>query len=184
MEQVSFRKAGTTRRALLLGLAALPPAAALAHPGVRAAVGRAVGPRIDLADFDLPPVAGLTRDGRAVAGFSSRDLGRPSVIHVWASWCPTCREEHPHLMRLAERGAAIFGVNVLDEPERARAYLETKGSPYRAVGQDPRGLMLRTFGFRGVPGSAVVRAGGGVAAQVGGPLDDASIRARILPHLA
>lgn len=182
MEQVSIRSGKTTRRAVFLGLAALAPVAALAHPGLRAAVGRAVGARIDLADFTLPPVAGLSREGRAVPGVSSRDLAQPVVLHVWASWCPTCREEHPHLMRLAERGATILGVNVMDEPERARAYLETKGSPYRAVGHDPRGLMLRTFGFRGVPGSAALN-NGRIALRIGGPLDGETIRNRILPEL-
>lgn len=184
MEQVSHDTTGHGRRRFLLGLAALAPVAVLAHPGARAALVRAAGPRLDLSSFALPALPGLMRDRRPVPGLSSGDLGRTAFIHVWASWCPTCREEHPVLMELAARGLTILGVNALDDAERARATLETRGNPYRAVGQDPKGLALRTFGLRGVPGSAVLRADRSIAALIAGPLDDVAIHNRILPLVA
>ena len=49
----------------------------------------------------LPPFSGETLDG---AAFSSSQLaGRPTVVNVWASWCPTCVDEHPVLLEAATR---------------------------------------------------------------------------------
>lgn len=30
--------------------------------------------------------------------------GQVSLVNVWASWCPTCKEEMPQLLALSERG--------------------------------------------------------------------------------
>ena len=29
--------------------------------------------------------------------------GRVSLVNVWASWCPSCRQEHAELVRIAQR---------------------------------------------------------------------------------
>src|SRR5919112_2694783 len=43
--------------------------------------------------------------------FSPADLsGRVWMLNVWASWCVSCREEHPVLMQLARTGLVpIYG---------------------------------------------------------------------------
>ena len=30
--------------------------------------------------------------------------GRPALVNVWATWCPSCKVEHPYLNQLAEQG--------------------------------------------------------------------------------
>ena len=62
--------------------------------------------------FSLPPVAGLSADGKPVPGLSSEDLkGGVTVLNVWASWCAPCQVEHPMLMRLArEPGLRLVGI--------------------------------------------------------------------------
>ena len=33
---------------------------------------------------------------------SKKDLlGRPTLVNVWATWCPTCKSEHDELLRIA-----------------------------------------------------------------------------------
>ena len=57
-------------------------------------------------------------------GLSSDDLkGRVALVNVFASWCVPCRVEHPVLMRLAEEGVPIFGINYKDPPDQAKAWI-------------------------------------------------------------
>jgi cytochrome c biogenesis protein CcmG/thiol:disulfide interchange protein DsbE len=45
--------------------------------------------------------------------FSPRDmLGKVWLLNVWASWCVSCRQEHPLLVELAKRHSApLVGLN-------------------------------------------------------------------------
>ena len=39
-------------------------------------------------------------------------IGEPFLLNVWASWCPTCRVEHPFIEQLAAQGIieAVLGI--------------------------------------------------------------------------
>lgn len=54
----------------------------------------AVGDRIPAFDTEL-------LDGRTLAAKAL--AGRPVLVVVWASWCPTCRKELPELQKLYDR---------------------------------------------------------------------------------
>src|SRR5690606_20389293 len=41
--------------------------------------------------------------------------GKPALVNVWATWCPSCRHEHPVLNKLAEAGVVIHGINYKDQ---------------------------------------------------------------------
>ncbi len=49
------------------------------------------------------------------------------MINFWASWCGPCRQEMPLLDKLNDRykdlGFTLLGINVEEEPERAKAML-------------------------------------------------------------
>ena len=63
------------------------PSALIGHPAPRT---------------DLPPLAGLERQGKPVPGLDGADFkGQVTVLNVWASWCVPCRDEAPLLMTLA-----------------------------------------------------------------------------------
>lgn len=135
--------------------------------------------------FDLPPAPGLTfDDGRPVPGFSSADLaGRRSLLYLWASYCPSCRAEHHLVMALAEKGVAVYGANVKDDPAHARSFLVEHGNPFVAVGLDERARLQRALGARGVPASFVVAPGPRIEVSILGPIDEEAIAMRILPAL-
>lgn len=136
--------------------------------------------------FELAAVPGLLdAQGQPVPGFSSADLtGRRSLLNIWASWCPSCREEHHLLVDLAKRNLApIYGADVKDRPERARAFLARHGNPYVAVGADDGAFLQRALGVRGVPASFVVGPGPVIEVSVLGPLDARIIEEQIVPAL-
>jgi len=129
--------------------------------------------------FTLEPIEGI-----ASSGFGSDDFtGRPVIINAFASWCVPCREEHPLLAGIGEQyDVAVLGMNVLDLPEEAAAFLEELGNPYEAVGADPRKDIANRLGFVGLPHSLVMDAEGRLLMSHPGPID-ADFVAEDLPRL-
>lgn len=77
--------------------------------------------------FELPVLdAGAPPLGRAQLA------GRVFLLNVWASWCVSCREEHPVLNALAARGEVpVIGLNYKDERAAASAGWSSAGIPTR-----------------------------------------------------
>ena len=179
-----------TRRSVVLG------AIAVSALGAGAAVVEELWKRKDMSarlfnpfsitNFELPPVPGLLdSSGKPVPGFSSADLaGKRSILNVWASWCPSCRAEHPLLVALAKRKLApIYGADVKDPPARAKYFLAKHGNPFVAVGADEHTYLQRALGARGVPTTFVVGPGPVVEFATYEPLDDEIIEKKIVPLL-
>jgi cytochrome c biogenesis protein CcmG, thiol:disulfide interchange protein DsbE len=188
--QSGERAGGRTRRGALR--AALGFAAAGAGGGLAAwlwtrkdMTARLFNP-FTLAHFELAAVPGLMHpDGSPTPGFSSADLaGRRSILNLWASWCPSCAEEHELLVDLAARDLVpIYGADVKDAPEHARDFLARRGNPYRAVGADSSAFLQRALGACGVPATFVVAPGPVLEVSIFGPLSRDLIEDRIIPAL-
>src|SRR5688572_14469865 len=84
-------------------------------------VGKAAPP------FELPILAAPDRT------FAPKErLGSVWLLNVWASWCVSCRDEHPVLVELAKSGAVpIYGLNYKDRREDALRWLTVFQDPYR-----------------------------------------------------
>ncbi|RUO70834.1 DsbE family thiol:disulfide interchange protein [Pseudidiomarina salinarum] len=87
--------------------------------------------------------------------------GRPMLLNVWATWCPTCRAEHDYLNQLSAEGVYIVGLNYKDD-SRAKAvnWLNTLGDPYQLNLFDERGLVALDLGVYGAPETFVIDADG------------------------
>jgi cytochrome c biogenesis protein CcmG, thiol:disulfide interchange protein DsbE len=120
----------------------------------------------------LPPLAGLLRDGAAVAGLDPGVFtGRVSVVNVWASWCVPCHDEAPLLMQLAtDNRIQIVGINYKDAADNARRFLGRHGNPFRAVGDDANGRAAIEWGVYGVPETFIVGSDGRIAYKLIGPI--------------
>jgi cytochrome c biogenesis protein CcmG/thiol:disulfide interchange protein DsbE len=77
--------------------------------------------------------------------------GKAAIVNVWASWCPSCKEEHPTLIKLAQQGVPIFGLNYKDDPQDAMAYLARFGNPFSLVISDLKGDIGLDLGVYGAP---------------------------------
>ncbi|MGH6684373.1 MAG: redoxin family protein, partial [Pseudolabrys sp.] len=80
---------------------------------------------------DLPPLAGLERDGKAVPGLSNASFtGAVTIVNVWASWCVPCHDEVPFLEQLSkDKRIQLVGINYKDAPDNARRFLNRYGNP-------------------------------------------------------
>jgi cytochrome c biogenesis protein CcmG/thiol:disulfide interchange protein DsbE len=128
--------------------------------------------------FELPALEGGD-------GLSSADLkGRVSLVNVFASWCVPCRVEHPVLMRLAQEGVPIFGINYKDPPDQAQAWLAELGDPFEKIGADRNGRVGIEWGVYGVPETFVVDAEGRIRHRHVGPIQARDLERTLLPILA
>lgn len=89
---------------------------------------------------------------------STADLkGQVWLFNVWASWCVSCRAEHPVLNQFAKQNAVtIIGLNYKDEPDAAKSWLENLGNPYTISIMDQDGRIGINWGVYGVPETFVV----------------------------
>lgn len=99
-------------------------------------------------------------------------LGQPALLNVWATWCISCRVEHPYLQRLADDGVAIYGVNYKDDSVAARTWLDNLGDPYRASIVDADGALGLDLGVYGAPETYFIDAKGVIRYRHVGVIDE------------
>jgi cytochrome c biogenesis protein CcmG/thiol:disulfide interchange protein DsbE len=85
------------------------------------------------------------------------------ILNVWASWCITCRIEHPYLMNLNNNGIPIIGLNYKDERNDAINWLNKYGNPYDLTVHDYKGTLALDLGVTGAPETFLVHNGKVVA---------------------
>lgn len=98
--------------------------------------------------------------------------GQPTLLNVWATWCYSCRVEHPYLLRLAASGVNIIGHNYKDEDSAAAQWLADLGNPYSAVIADHAGTFGLDLGVYGAPETYVVDADGIIRYRHVGVVDE------------
>jgi cytochrome c biogenesis protein CcmG, thiol:disulfide interchange protein DsbE len=78
--------------------------------------------------------------------------GKPALLNVWATWCPTCKQEHEQLNRIArEEGVTIYGINYKDERAKAQDWLTRYEDPYVLNIYDDKGTLGLDLGVYGAP---------------------------------
>ncbi len=114
---------------------------------------------------------------------STTDLkGKVWLFNVWASWCVSCREEHPVLNQLAKQHAVeIIGLNYKDEPDAAKKWLDTLGNPYNVSIMDQDGRIGIDWGVYGVPETFVVDKKGVIRDKYTGPVNMEAWQQKLLP---
>ncbi len=103
---------------------------------------------------------------------AKRDLaGKVWLLNVWASWCPSCRDEHPTLIDIAKSGIVpIYGLNYKDQREDALAWLKRFGDPYVTSGSDLEGRVAIDFGVYGAPETFLIDRQGQIRYKHIGPV--------------
>ncbi len=111
--------------------------------------------------------------------------GKVWLFNVWASWCVSCRAEHPVLNQLAgQRAAVIVGLNYKDEPNDAKNWLDTLGNPYNVSIMDQDGRIGIDYGVYGVPETFVIDKKGLIRYKHTGPVTAEDVQQIFLPLIA
>lgn len=147
--------------------------------------------------FELPQLADPERK------FSPLDMkGKVWMLNVWASWCVSCRAEHPLLVSFARQSALpIVGLSYkevrgdgeidirkmlpADElplaQKRANAWLATRGDPYTLTALDLDGRVGIDYGVYGVPETYLIDKAGVIRYKQIGPITPEALEKKILP---
>lgn len=108
--------------------------------------------------------------------------GKVWLLNVWASWCVSCRQEHPVLLDLARRGALpIIGLDYKDERAAGIGWLHEHGDPYLLSAWDRDGRVGIDYGVYGVPESFLVDKNGVIRYKHIGPLTQDAVEKKIMP---
>lgn len=111
-------------------------------------------------------------------------LGKVWLLNVWASWCVSCREEHPVLVEFSKQNIVpIYGLNYKDRRDDALAWLRQFGDPYTASIVDSDGRVGIDYGVYGVPETFVIDKAGVVRYKQIGPVTPEALQTKILPLL-
>ena len=130
-------------------------------------------------DFALPK---LLAEDETVSIEDLKGNG-PVVVNFWASWCAPCRVEHPELVKLANEGVRVVGINYKDDDEKAKRFLEGLGNPFEAVGVDETGRTGITYGVAGLPETFVLDAAGTILYKHVGPINPGELDEKIRPAI-
>jgi cytochrome c biogenesis protein CcmG/thiol:disulfide interchange protein DsbE len=149
------------------------------------AVGLTLNPRevpSPLIDKPAPPFT-LAQLHQPNLVFSQKDMqGQVWLLNVWASWCASCRDEHPLLVELAKGGIVpIVGLNYKDKPDEGKAWLKRFGDPYVLSVADSEGRVGIDFGVYGVPETFVIDRKGIIRYKQIGAITRQVLDAKILP---
>jgi len=132
-------------------------------------------PAFDLVQLHEPGKSLTTQDMR----------GQVWLLNVWASWCVSCRVEHPVLVELAKtRVVPIVGLNYKDQRPEALRWLQQFGDPYVMSIVDGDGRVGINFGVYGVPETFVIDKTGVIRYKQIGPVTPKALQEKILPLVA
>lgn len=101
----------------------------------------------------LLPDMVVMRDGKPLQLAGPR--ARPTLLHLWATWCGPCREELPAILEYGRLGKVdVIALSVDDEWPSVQAYFGATIPP--EVAWDPKIVVEPTMGVRSLPTTFVV----------------------------
>jgi cytochrome c biogenesis protein CcmG, thiol:disulfide interchange protein DsbE len=162
------------------------------------------GPLVGFAILVAFLFVGLYRDPREVPSplvdrpapaFALQDLHRPGqkvatadfkgqvwLLNVWASWCVSCRVEHPLLVEMSKKNLVpIVGLNYKDRRDDGIAWLKKFGDPYALSAYDVEGRVGIDYGVYGVPETFVIDKAGVIRYKQIGPITPEALEKTLLP---
>ena len=119
----------------------------------------------------------------AQAAFTPEDMkGKVWLLNVWASWCVSCRVEHPLLVEMSKQKVVpIVGLQYKDKREDGVQWLARFGNPYVLSAHDVEGRVGIDYGVYGVPETFVIDKAGVVRYKQIGPITPEALEKTILP---
>lgn len=135
-----------------------------------------------------PDISFKNVEGESLSLQQFQQQDRPVLVTFWATSCPGCIKEMPHLIEmyhdLAPRGLEIIGVAMAyDPPNHVMRMREEKNIPYPIV-LDIDSAIARAFGeVKLTPSHFLINPRGRIVHHKIGELDMERIRTRILSML-
>lgn len=107
-------------------------------------------------NFTLP-----TLDGKRITlAANFEESGKVVILDIWATWCPPCRAEIPHLVRLnkeyGSKGLKIIGVAIDEDKKAVESFAKNQKINY-TIALDPQAQKVgKSYGVRGIPVTYII----------------------------
>lgn len=112
-------------------------------------------------DFSLQ----LQQDGKASDKTVTLNSykGKVLFLHFWATWCPPCKVELPHMESLAKKLASqgdkakmeFLAVCISDSQKALTSFMQKNGYTFPSALDEP-GLVAMKYGIQGVPTTILI----------------------------
>ncbi|PTM59249.1 TlpA family protein disulfide reductase [Desmospora activa] len=126
---------------------------------------------------DMPEITLVDREGEPV---SLRDNdGKSAIINVWASWCPPCKDEMPHLQTAYEKHGdqvQFHMVNLTnrDSLDKMDAFLREEAFTFPVL-LDEEGATEKELQILGIPNTFVLDGEGRIIHHIAGYMDEKTV---------
>jgi thiol-disulfide isomerase/thioredoxin len=116
----------------------------------------------------------------------TRAPGAPTVVNLWGSWCPPCREELPLMQDLADAAGDrvhVLGVISRDGEPQAESFAVDAGITFPSA-FDGDGELMAELGLNALPYTFFLAPDGTLAHTELGPIDTvAELQGLVAQHL-
>lgn len=126
-------------------------------------------------DFELK-----TLEGKTV--HLSDYVGKKVILNFWATWCPHCKEEMPHMQKVYEeyknQDVEILAVNVTNKDkgkESVAQFVKKQGLTFEVL-LDEEGYASSTYQVLTLPTTYMIDTKGNMVDIIEGPMNEASMK--------
>ena len=121
-----------------------------------------------------------TLDGETVR--LSDYVGKKVILNFWATWCPSCKTEVPHMQKVYEeyknQGVEILAVNVTNQDKGKEAvaqFVKEHGLTFEIL-LDEEGSVGSKYQILTLPTSYMIDTKGNIVETIVGPMDEALMK--------
>ncbi|WP_180035490.1 MULTISPECIES: TlpA disulfide reductase family protein [unclassified Acinetobacter] len=124
------------------------------------------------------PSLNLASQGRSEMIALKQFQGQPTIVNLWASWCPPCHREMPVLQRAQDQYPEVHFVmlNQGEEVDTVRTYLTKHQFSFQNILLDMQGEMPQAVNSLGLPTTLFFNAQGQLIARHQGELSQAMLQ--------
>ena len=102
---------------------------------------------------------------------------KPVYLNFWATWCPPCVKELPHIQSKYEQYKVrihFLAISVDSEQDAPAQFISSKGYTF-PVGYGNEREISRAYNIEAIPASYIIGTDGTIKAQIVGSMDEADL---------
>lgn len=125
---------------------------------------------------DVPPDFELTTLTGDVVRLSDYK-GKKVILNFWASWCPPCKEEMPHMEEYYQKNKDLENVEIIavnmtksEKPGMVKKFVDSYGLTF-PIPLDEEGKVMNAYQIIPLPTTYMINTDGTIAHQISGPIN-------------